>query len=151
MTDQLIEKEYYAIDTFSGFTRDDADFERNFRGKTKLPYRGFSINDKRWFDAGMELHNIHRVHSIQADVTCYDLTLLGGISFALLDVDLYRPTKKCLVEVYRMLTPGGIIVVDDCDPNENQFDGAAQAYAEFMQTIKKPNKIIHNKLGIIEK
>jgi ubiquinone/menaquinone biosynthesis C-methylase UbiE len=84
-------------------------------------------------------------------VNKYDLTTLGALCFVLLDVDLYRPMKKSLKQLYRVLTPNGIIIVDDCDSKVKAWDGADQAYKEFMQEINQPAQIVHDKLGIVRK
>ncbi|MBL1294034.1 MAG: class I SAM-dependent methyltransferase [Thiotrichales bacterium] len=151
MNTEEIEKKYYALDTFSGFPIEDIEFEVANRKKTKGQFRGFQVNKKRWFDGTMNQNRIKRVHSIEADVNEYDLTTLGGLSFILLDVDLYRPIKKSLNELYEILKPGGIMVVDDCNAMHDRWDGADQAYKEFMKEKGLEVNIYHNKLGVIRK
>jgi SAM-dependent methyltransferase len=151
LDDRNIEKHYFAIDTFSGFVADDIRFEVTNRGKTEDLYNGFRVNKKKWFDGTMRQNDVTRVRSIEADVNEYDLTKLGPLSFSLLDVDLYRPVKKGLGDLYEVLRPGGIIVVDDCDSSNIRWNGADQAYKEFMQEINRPVHIVHNKLGVINK
>ncbi len=146
-----IQKNYYALDTFSGFVADDVKFEVEKRGKTSDLFTGFQINKKRWFDGTMLQNNITRVRSIETDVNKYDLTTLGPLSFVLLDVDLYRPMKKALPEVFQVLSPNGIIVVDDCNPNNIRWNGSDQAYKEFIVERGLSPQIIHSKLGIIKK
>jgi len=146
-----IEKPYYAIDTFSGFVSDDVEFEVNHRRKKRGWYSGFAVNKKKWFDATMQSNKIVRVTSIQADVNKMDLTKIGSLSFCLLDVDLYRPMRKALPELYSVLSPGGIIVVDDCNSASELFDGSDQAYNEFMQEMGQKPTVVHGKLGIIKK
>src|SRR5215831_8212979 len=53
-----IDRPYYAVDTFAGFTKRDMDYETKQRGKrTDLkPY--FTENKQSWFDESMRLHNI---------------------------------------------------------------------------------------------
>jgi predicted O-methyltransferase YrrM len=99
----------------------------------------------------MNRNDIRRVISIEADVNEYDLTTLGALSFVLLDVDLYRPMKKSLRELYEVLTPTGIIVVDDCDSKNTLWNGSDQAYKEFMEEINQKIQIMHGKLGIVRK
>jgi hypothetical protein len=94
---------------------------------------------------------VTRVRSIRADVNEFDLRSHGAISFCLLDVDLYRPTKKALGEIYSALSPGGMLVVDDCSPDDARWDGALQAYREFMSENGKPDEIVHKKLGLVRK
>jgi O-methyltransferase len=74
-----------------------------------------------------------------------------ALSFALLDVDLYRSTKKALRDLYDVLSPGGIIAVDDCDSSNVQWDGAAQAYIEFTEDINQDGEIVLGKIGLIKK
>ena len=70
--------------------------------------------------------------------------------------DLRESARKSKVEScllpcnWPMLSLGGIIVVDDCKP-DNQFDGAMQAYTEFTATHKMPPRFVLDKLGILEK
>ena len=68
---------------------------------------------------------------------------------ALLDVDLYRPILAVLDALYDRLPPGAIIVVDDCEPGS--FDGALQAFDEFVAARGLPRRIERGKLGVIEK
>ncbi|MGE5779905.1 MAG: hypothetical protein ACM30D_11445, partial [Hyphomicrobiales bacterium] len=58
---------------------------------------------------------------------------------------------KALHGLFEVLSPGGMIVVDDCDSSQIQWDGSDQAYKEFMKKINQPPEIIHEKLGVIRK
>src|SRR5882762_5168535 len=110
-------KPYFAIDTFAGFVEKDVEYEIKQRGQDPLfDWKGFSNNKKEWFDLAMTANHLERVRGIQADVNEYDFGCIGpeGISFALLDVDLYQPVKAALPTLYQRLSPGGILVVDDC-------------------------------------
>lgn len=152
MDDLDMRKAYYAIDTFSGFTSEDVDFEVANRGKRGELFSGaFQVNNKRWFDGTMKQNGISRVESIQADINHVDMAERAPYSFALLDVDLYKPTRKCIGELYEAMSPGGIIVVDDCDEADLRWDGADQAYKEFMESIAQPPRIVHQKLGVVRK
>ncbi len=99
----------------------------------------------------MDQNALVGVRSIQADVNEYDLTALGPLSFVLLDVDLYRPMKKSLKELYEILSPGGIMIVDDCDSKDIRWDGSGQAYREFMKEINEAPRVVHGKLGEVRK
>lgn len=142
---------YYAMDTFAGFVAGDVDFEIRNRGKTRELFSDFAVNKKTWFDGTMRLNQIAQVVSIEADVNTYDLTRLGPLRFALLDVDLYRPMKKALNELYQVLRPGGIMVVDDCDSSNIKWNGSDEAYKEFMEERHRPCEVVHRKLGIVRK
>ena len=103
------------------------------------------------FDGTMQQNNIPRVRSIETDMNKYDLTTLGPFSFVLLDVVFYRPMKKALFEIYEVLSPNGIIVVDDCDPENIRWNGSDQGYKEFIIEREQSPQIIHNKLGFLKK
>jgi O-methyltransferase len=124
-----IEKKYIAIDTFSGFLPKDIGYERENRNKIADDYSAFQVNAKPWFDETMKLNYINRVASYALDAS--DFVFSEPVSFCLLDVDIYIPTKKVLEHIWPFMSPGGIILVDDCKDNSN-FDGAFQAYKEFV-------------------
>jgi len=92
-----------------------------------------------------------RCESIQDDVKHVEYAARGPFSFVLLDVDLYKPTRKALGELYASMSSGGIIIVDDCDEHDLRWDGADQAYKEFMRSIGQPPRIEHQKLGVVHK
>jgi predicted O-methyltransferase YrrM len=69
----------------------------------------------------------------------------------LLDVDLYRPMAKALPELWEVLSPGGIMVVDDCNPDDVLWDGSDQAYKEFVATRGLAAEVVHGKLGLVRK
>jgi O-methyltransferase len=145
-----ISKKYYAIDTFSGFCLEHVEYEIKSRNKPDRIRYPFSDNKKGWFDLSMKLSGINDVVSIEADVAKFDFSTLSPISFCLLDVDLYLPIAAALPSIYDACSPGGVIVCDDCSPN-NLYDGALQAYEEFVSR-KNLRKVIElNKLGIIRK
>lgn len=151
MTFQNIENPYVCIDTFSGFTKKDIDFEVSSRGKIRTDFTGgFRSNSRKKMEVTLRYNGITRVQIHQGDVAGFDFTSLAAVSFCLLDVDLYAPTAFALKKLYERLSPGGIIVVDDCK-NEDRYDGAYQAYSEFMQNIKFKPEIVTDKLGIIRK
>jgi O-methyltransferase len=143
-----MERDYYAVDTFSGFVREHSEFEIKNRGKPGSIREKFIENKKAWFDRSTALHRIDRVTSVECDVTTFDFSAIEPIAFCLLDVDLYQPIKKVLPKIYAAMSPGGIVVVDDCKP-ENLWDGALRAYEEFIESNALPKEIAARKLGII--
>ena len=154
MTDQKIERHYYAIDTFAGFkpahVQYEADERRKSRPVQEMLKSSFTDNKQSWFDKTIAAHHISRVTSIQADVGAYAFWHLAPIAFCLLDVDLYVPIREALPQIYDSMTPGGILVVDDCWKIE-QWDGALQAYEEFVRLHNLPREIVCRKLGVIRR
>lgn len=149
-----IDKKYFAVDTFAGFVETDVALEVAQRAKHESAYQGvagYRVNKQTWYDATMQLNGVMRVRSMQADVNEFDLRSFGALAFCLLDIDLYRPSKKALGELYDALSAGGMIVVDDCSAMDARWDGALQAYQEFMREIRKPEQIVFKKLGVVTK
>jgi predicted O-methyltransferase YrrM len=161
MVDSGIDKEYYCIDTFSGFTTENIAVETQNRGK-KHKYDGeFKNNNSKWFAESLAKRHISKVKILEADICKLDNNRLPDrISFCLLDVDLYQPVKVGLEKVYEHLSPGGIIVVDDCwskpkhlwvDGVGDAYDGAMQAYKEFVLLNNLPEIFVETKLAVISR
>jgi len=150
LRDRGIKKEYFALDTFSGFTQRDVSHEVEARGKSSSLDTHFTVNDQRWFDRSMRLAGLSNVHSIKCDAVEFDYASLGPVALALCDVDLYLPTRSALKGTYQQLLPGGIIVVDDCLPT-GPYDGALMAYREMTAENGSVARIVHDKLGVIAK
>lgn len=141
---------YYSLDTFAGFTESDVAVERQ-RGKT-ANYAGlFSNTSKDAFERTMQLNGLDNVTVIQADASTFDYTALAPLCFALIDVDLYRPVQVALPGCWERLVPGGTIIVDDCTKDNDEYDGALQAYVEFCAEKSMPVDIRKGKLGYISK
>ncbi len=141
--------DYYAIDTFSGFTMHDIECEhalgRDYR------YRAFFRgNSKARFDQTMRRNGVEGVTSFQADAATFDYTKISPFRMALVDVDLYRPVLSTLNAIYDLMSPGGIIVIDDCAQG-GQWGGAYEAFMEFTKAKGVEPVITHGKLGVIIK
>lgn len=142
-------RNYVCIDTFAGFTPEDIAVE-NDRGKDPSLYAFlFRAYRKRWFDRTIANNKIDRVLSIEADANSFDFGPLQNISFCLIDVDLKRPVVRSLEQVVPRMSPGGVVVVDDCVPND-KFDGALAGYLEFVEQSGHPVDIREGKLGVVE-
>ena len=150
LKDRQISRPYYALDTFGGFTDSDLAHETTNRGKKLSELLAFTSNRKSWFDKTMDLNGFHNVRSIQTDASKFDYSTVGPISFALVDLDLYLPMKAALKEVFSVLSRGGILVADDCQPNIN-YDGALQAFTEFTKNHHLPLRVDLNRLGVAVK
>ena len=89
------------------------------------------------------------VVAYQADIAHFDLAQLRmSIAFCLIDVDLYQPVRAALERVLPRLDPGGIVIVDDAQP-DTLYDGAYQAYREVVKGTERPEEILFGKLGVI--
>ena len=151
MSDVRLTKKYYCIDTFDGFTDIDISYEVESRGKNHSNLLGFRNNSKAWFERTLADAGYDAVQVFQKDAAHFDFSFVAPVSLALLDIDLYKPTQACLPRLYDALSPGGLIIVDDCDPSDANYDGAFQAYKEFMDFKQLPAQIFGRKIGVIRK
>jgi O-methyltransferase len=143
-----IAKDYYCVDTFDGFTKQDTTYEVTVRGKHPRHLGGFRSNSVKWFKYTLKVNSCKRVHCVQADIQHYDFA--RPISFCMLDVKLYRPTRIALEKVWPVLSPGGMIVVGECKPGTS-FDGAMQACEEFTKSQEIRPRYVLGNLGVLEK
>ena len=138
---------FYCIDTFSSFNKDDINYEIEHRQKKISELIGFSYNNfESWKN---NFKNYKFIKAIKTDVKNFDFQEIKPIKFALLDVDLYLPTLSALKNLKKNMTKGGIIIVDDVSEN-NSWDGAGQAFNEFVKENSLKFKLVGKKCGIIE-
>jgi O-methyltransferase len=144
-----LDVDYYAVDTFSGFTDDDIRDE-HARGRL-YPYNTtFHANSKAWFDRTMRRNGIGRVTSFCADAATFDYTKIAPFRFVLIDVDLYRPVLATLKAIYDLVSSGGTIVIDGCEQG-GEWAGAYKAFIEFTKANGIDAVIEYGKLGMITK
>ena len=151
------QRRIYAYDTFSGFSSEDIDYELNSRAvdipRTQLG--GFQINSFRWVERSILLNRkIVPVVLTKADATTHQFKELDSVSFALIDVDIYRPTANSLAQLWPRLSNEGVIVVDDCQggaagPRAGKFGGGHAALVDFANEHAIHVDYVENKLGVI--
>ena len=146
------DRRYLVIDTFGGFTSSSVATEVAARGKRAddRAFRKFTVNSRRVFAATMRLNGIRRVDIIAGDVAAVALLPEHRFCFGLVDVDLYAPSVAALNLLWSRLTPGGLLVVDDCQA-DHVYDGSRQALEEFARARGVPFEIRAGKLGILRK
>jgi hypothetical protein len=146
--------DYHAIDTFSGFTSDDLESERS-RGRDYWYFPVFRGNSKSRFDRTMRRNRVRRVTSFQTDANTFDYSTISPFRMVFVDLDLYRPVLLTLNAIYDLVSPGGLIVIDDCEPGGPQegasFEGAYEALVEFTKAKGMEPVVAHGKLGVITK
>jgi SAM-dependent methyltransferase len=143
-------RQYICVDTFAGFTVGDVKYEEQERGKLAECYRhSYHDADLKTFQRTLANNEITSVITIKCDVAAWEPDLPSGVSFCLVDVDLYKPVLASLRKILPLVRHGGIVVVDDCN-DHYLWDGALQAYNEFTAAEGLPQRIIGGKLGLIE-
>lgn len=88
--------------------------------------------------------------TFKGDASKFDWSKVAPIGAVLLDIDLYAPTRAILENIYPHLCNGGGIVVDDC-LQDSPWDGALQAYEEFIVAEGLPFERVGEKGAIIRK
>ena len=138
---------FYCIDTYESFAKEDIQYEIDKRAKNKSELIGFSYNN---FDSWKKnFQQFDFVKPIQQDVKNFNFEKIGPIKFVLLDVDLYLPTMTALNNLKDNMTEGGVLMVDDVSEG-NSWDGANQAFHEFVKKHSLKFKLIGKKCGVIE-
>lgn len=122
---------FHLFDTFEGFTQADLAGEtgkaatyttKNFADTSLEKVRARLKSDKFVFHKGYFPETTAGLESTH---------------FALvnMDADLYNPTKAGLAFFYPHLSPGGIIIIHDYNPD---WPGIMKAVDDFVQTIPEP-------------
>src|SRR5262245_1877534 len=143
-------RRFICVDTFTGFLPTDVAYERDQRGKDEPELGGFAYNDPDVFRRNMQALGLDRIDVIQKDCGLLTKEELGPVSVALLDVDLYLPTKRAIGIVYDALEPGGIMMVDDVTEG-TVYDGASAAYFEFCRERGIAPDVVAGKGGMLFK
>lgn len=120
---------YMIVDTFSSFVETDLDFEVNQRGKERWKLQSFGYLDFKKFKENFA--SFDDVEIFQADASSFDFQVIAPIDLVLLDVDLYLPTKAVLAKLQQLNPKPQYVLVDDV-LDSNRYDGAYQAYHEFL-------------------
>lgn len=145
---QRYNADYYCIDTFSSFTKNDLAIEVKERGKKREDLHGFAYNDYEVWKKNFKEFSF--IIPVQCDCSKFDFSKIAPINFCFLDVDLYRPTKNVLNNIWIHMAPSSLLVVDDVLDNAC-WDGSHQAFMEFVSERNLDYKIIGNKCGILKK
>ena len=145
-----LRRDFYAVDTFYGFTKEDIHYEQSMRDKND-DYNYYRSNSLEWYKKTLSAHGFNKVKIFKADAKIFDYEKIGKLAFCLFDVDLFLPTEAVLPILYKKLVPGGVIVVDDCSPEKSIYDGAGAAYRNFCKLNNLPEELVYKKLGILRK
>ena len=138
---------FYCIDTFNSFVKEDVQYEIDKRKKNKSELIGFSYNNFNSWKKNFK--DFDYIKAVQLDVKHFNFEKIRPIKFALLDVDLYVPTLTTLNNLKENMVEGGVLMVDDVSEN-NSWDGANQAFHEFVKRHSLKFKLVGNKCGVVE-
>jgi cephalosporin hydroxylase len=133
---------YRCYDTFGGFMEQDVDYELEDRSVSykRADFVGFRRNDIKWVQQTIDRNaaNMIPVSPQRIDASSHDFGELRNPIFALLDLDLHRPTMNALQRLWAKMESGAVIVLDDCSVHDDgtpdlsdQFSGGHAALLEF--------------------
>ena len=138
------------IDTFEGFVESSMRYEVVHRGKRRSDIDRFRYCSPTIFEHNLRRLGYDNFKIIVGDCCEVDYEAIGPIAVALLDVDLYMPTKYTLDKLWPHIASGGSVLVDDCIQG-TEWDGSLQAYSEFIKSHDMPFVRVGSKGGAIIK
>lgn len=144
------ERPLLLFDTFVGFTPESVAVEVSDRGKTASAYGAFRYTDEKRFRRNLEKAGYENFRIITGDASRFDWSTLAPIGAVILDIDLYVPTISTLEAIWPHLLPSGGVIVDDCLP-DTPWDGAFQAYEEFIAAHGLPFERVGHKGAVVRK
>ena len=140
--------DYFCIDTFSSFMDKDINHEVAKRNKNKKDLLGFAYNNYSKWQKNFQEYKF--IKPIKCDCSTFDFSSIAPINLCFLDVDLYKPTINTLNNIWDFMAEDSVIIIDDVKEN-NEWDGAFQAFMEFVNDKKLNYYLIGNKCGVIKK
>ncbi len=144
------QKTYTCFDTFSGFV--PAQMEKDVRrGTPKQAAETYSANSMQLVRRILDRHGGQSVKLVQGDIAkVAEETLSRAYSVVLLDVDLDEPTYAGLKIFWPRLSPGGVIVIDDCRDDAKQRWLARLGFERFCREEGLPFTVRYG-FGVLEK
>ena len=126
-----VKRRYLCIDTFSGFVKQQFDDDVK-AGVPASNGRLFAHNSTGLVRQLLKLYGTEEIELLEADVcTMAPEALPEQVAVALVDVDLAVPIRASLDALYPRMTPGGVMLVDDC-PEVTSWVGARQEYLRWV-------------------
>jgi len=124
-----IRKRYLCIDTFSGFVDDQ--FAEDLRlGNSPRNRYAFAANSEWLARRVLAQHGAEGVELVRGDMTTMSLDRLpSALAVVLIDVDLAIPVYEALRRLTPRVSPGGVVLVDDC-PESDDWQ-ARKGYERF--------------------
>mgnify|MGYP001474095548 CR=1 FL=1 len=140
--------DYFCMDTFSSFIDKDINYEVEKRNKNKKDLFAFEYNDYSKWKKNFQEYKF--IKPIKCDCSTFDFSSIAPINLCFLDVDLYKPTINTLNNIWDFMAEDSVIIIDDVKEN-NEWDGAFQAFMEFVNEKKLNYYLVGTKCGVIKK
>jgi len=142
-----IDKRYVALDTFGGFVDDQFTMDAG-SGTPAKHRRIFSANSQRLTRRNLNRFGANAVQLVHADVVTVPLSELPApVSACLIDVDLSGPVAAALAKLVPLMSPGGMVLVDDC--GQGTTWNAREGYTEYIQAAGLKEEYLHG-FGVVD-
>lgn len=142
-----VDRRYVCVDTFSGFVLDQFDADVAL-GNDPGNRHVFADNSQALTRSVLDRHGAHGVELVRGDISTLNPEHLPGrIAAALVDVDLADPVYAALALLWPRLSPGGVILVDDC-PEHCDWQARA-GYRRFVQEQGLPERYTFE-MGVVD-
>lgn len=139
---------YVCIDTFSGFVSQQFDADIAL-GNTSGGRNLYAANAPSLVRSILDRHGAAHVQIVTGDIVAVsDDVLPPQVSAALIDVDLAEPVRVALDRLYPRMSPGAVILVDDCP--ENYRWKARCGYEAFMEDRGLQPEYLYN-MGVLKR
>lgn len=143
-------RNYYLFDSFEGLPEAksiDGEKAKNWQNDTKSPY--FFDNckaEEKFAKKAMEISGVKKyfIHKGWFKDTLPNFIPESKIAILRLDGDWYESTMECLENLYKHVTEGGLMILDDY----YSWDGCSKAMHDFLSKNKLADKIHQTKNNI---
>lgn len=133
-----VDKRYVAVDTFDGFVADQFDHDTD-KGTPESARYGFTGISPELVRQILRRLGAPGVELIRGDIVRLAADELPEqISAVLVDVDLSQPVYAALEKAWPRVSPGGVVLVDDCD--KQSIFRARDAYQRFCAEAGLPER-----------
>ena len=131
-----INKKVFMFDHFRGLRH----FQRKDGNKAKF-LKGSYLGNKKPIKELINFFKFKNIYFIDKDATKLNNNFFGKqkFSMAIIDVDLYEPTKKILEALKKNISKNGIIIFDE--GRSKLFPGEGLALKEFLKNNKSTFKL----------
>lgn len=110
-----VTRKYLCIDTFGGFPKEQFAADAAL-GTEAFLEPAFAANSQKLVRKLLDMWGCEEIQLLKSDIVQLPPdNLPEKIAIALIDVDIAEPTKAALQKIMPRMSPGGIILIDDCD------------------------------------
>ena len=144
------ERHYYRFDSFEGLPpAQEIDGGAALRWQSATDAPSYYDNCRAELEFSERAMALAKTRHVTFRKGWFSETLPGfvpdsGIAVLRLDGDWYESTMQCLEALYKQVTPGGLIIIDDY----YTWEGCTKAVHDFLSSNKLPDRIRQTPAGV---